>query len=367
MRRSVLLVILGLAALGAFALPVRAATKTYYVSAAGNDRNPGTSPQKAWRTVARVNDAVLASGDRVLFRGGDTFRDSTLMPRTSGAPSAPVVFSSFGHGRATIANRDGAVWFSGKRYLDFERLVLTTDGSSTGVFAGSGGGGSDHITLGHSLVTRSAGFGVIAPNALDSDWTIAHDTFRALGDSGIIVLGSGHRILDNTISYVGVNPALDFGKHGVYAKAVDLTIAGNDFSHIPDGQAISIRFHGARVYDNRIHDTPWAIAFFDDDDGAGTSYVYENRGWNITGYGFYYDTRTSRVDFVLSKNTFSFAHAPEAVNVSRAASARVTIVGNVFAGSYGSALRAAPTTVERDNTWATGARNAPRGAGDRSG
>src|SRR5262245_39517249 len=49
---------------------------TYYVSPAGNDAAPGTSPATAWRTIARVNQIELNGGDRVLFEGGKVFAAS---------------------------------------------------------------------------------------------------------------------------------------------------------------------------------------------------------------------------------------------------------------------------------------------------
>src|SRR6266404_3232854 len=124
-----------------------AAAATFYVSANGSDANPGTSTTAPWRTVGKVNAAPLAPGDRVLFQGGQTFSDSTLMPSASGSAGAPITFASFGTGQATISNSNGAVWFSGKHYLTFDNLGLTSGGSSNGIFAGSGGGASDHIVL----------------------------------------------------------------------------------------------------------------------------------------------------------------------------------------------------------------------------
>src|SRR5438132_12364145 len=46
---------------------------TYYVSASGNDAWAGTTPQTAWRTIARVNSKDFNAGDKVLFVGGRTF------------------------------------------------------------------------------------------------------------------------------------------------------------------------------------------------------------------------------------------------------------------------------------------------------
>ena len=46
----------------------------YYVSAGGNDANDGRSPESAWKTVEKVSEAALLSGDGVLFKRGDLFR-----------------------------------------------------------------------------------------------------------------------------------------------------------------------------------------------------------------------------------------------------------------------------------------------------
>jgi Right handed beta helix region/Fibronectin type III domain len=347
---------------------------TYYVSAAGSDSAAGTAPTTAWRTIGRANNQALLPGDTVLFEGGATFGDTTLMPSRSGSSSTPITFGSYGTGRATIANANGAVWFSGKSWLTFDNLRLTSAGAGAGVFAGSGGGGSTHITLSNSVVTGTTGVGVIAPNTGDAYWTISGSTITQTGDSGLIMLGGPHTITRNTIADTGGNAAITYGKHGIYAKGPDQTISYNDFARNLNGQAISIRFHGARVFGNTIHDTPSAIAFFDYDTAAapqGTSYVYGNRAWNVTDYGFYYagesdpNGHAPTVDFVLASNTFNLTStSAEAVNVSPSGSARVTLANNVFFGSYGSALRAASTTVEHHNLWSGASSNVPAGTGD---
>ena len=65
----------------------------YYVdSAAGDDAAAGTSPQAAWRSLAKVNAAELRPGDVVRFKRGGLWRGS-LVPR-SGEPGAPVTYTS---------------------------------------------------------------------------------------------------------------------------------------------------------------------------------------------------------------------------------------------------------------------------------
>ena len=73
----------------------------YYVdSAAGDDAAAGTSPQTAWRSLAKVNAAELRPGDVVRFKRGGLWRGS-LVPR-SGEPGNPVTYTSYGTGTKPI-------------------------------------------------------------------------------------------------------------------------------------------------------------------------------------------------------------------------------------------------------------------------
>jgi hypothetical protein len=348
---------------------------TYYVSASGSDANAGRSVGAAWRTVGRVNAAALKPGDHVLFEAHRTFSDTTLMPSRSGTAARRISFGSYGRGRATIANPAGAVWIpDGRSYLTFENLELSTGRSAVSIFAGAATGtGNTAITLRHSTLTKTGGSAIVSKQRSDAGWRILGNTIAQTGDSAMILLGAGALVAQNTIAGVGWNSSIAWGKHGIYAKGPRITIDRNDISGVPHGQAVSLRFHGARVFGNTIHDTPFAIAFFDYDTAAapqGTGYIYNNRLWNISGWGFYYDGQLDpnghapSVDFVLASNTFSFSGASEAVNVSPSGSARVTLANNAFMGSYTSGLRAARTTREYHNGWAGGRLNLPRGAGD---
>ncbi|MBQ8061619.1 MAG: right-handed parallel beta-helix repeat-containing protein [Bacteroidales bacterium] len=70
--------------------------RTFYVQAGGDDSADGLSPERAWRSLDRVNHADLSGGDRVLFRRGDVFRGH-LEPK-SGRSGAPVYYGPFGEG-----------------------------------------------------------------------------------------------------------------------------------------------------------------------------------------------------------------------------------------------------------------------------
>jgi hypothetical protein len=71
--------------------------RTYFVdSQAGQDHHDGLTPERAWRSIHRVNAAELAPGDIIRFRRGGQWRGS-LIP-VSGSPAAPVTYTSYGSG-----------------------------------------------------------------------------------------------------------------------------------------------------------------------------------------------------------------------------------------------------------------------------
>src|SRR6516164_4588200 len=80
----------------------------FHVSAVGDDGHEATTPDLAWRTLARANRQELHPGDRLLLRGGDAF-DGNLVVKTAGTASAaaPITIRSYGKGRATIRAGDG--------------------------------------------------------------------------------------------------------------------------------------------------------------------------------------------------------------------------------------------------------------------
>ncbi len=51
---------------------------TYYVSNNGDDNNDGKSPETAWKTIERINNAELSYGDGVFFNRGDIFRGCVM-------------------------------------------------------------------------------------------------------------------------------------------------------------------------------------------------------------------------------------------------------------------------------------------------
>ncbi|HEX2947925.1 MAG TPA: hypothetical protein VHT96_18455 [Clostridia bacterium] len=68
----------------------------YFVSSSGNDSNDGTSPEKPWATIKKVNSAELKYGDAVFFKRGDIWYDEEIW----GQPG--VTYSAYGTGAKPV-------------------------------------------------------------------------------------------------------------------------------------------------------------------------------------------------------------------------------------------------------------------------
>jgi hypothetical protein len=98
---------------GLAAASVTAEAAVYHVANTGADGQDGQSPERAWRTLTRVNAADLKPGDRVLFHRGDTWRGQ-LLPK-NGSPESPITYGAFGTGPkplllGSVAKDDPAGW-----------------------------------------------------------------------------------------------------------------------------------------------------------------------------------------------------------------------------------------------------------------
>ena len=99
--------------------PLAASVRKFHVDCRkGDDGNNGLTPEKAWRTLARVNSAAFRPGDAVLFRRGCEWTGG-LAPRGNGREGAPITIGAWGDGprpklngvdRPAIALRDQSHW-----------------------------------------------------------------------------------------------------------------------------------------------------------------------------------------------------------------------------------------------------------------
>lgn len=80
-------------------IPIISSATDYYVSSSGSDSSTGLSSSTPWKTISKVNSEFynLNSGDRILFKRGDTFF-GTLNIEGSGSSGNPITISAYGTG-----------------------------------------------------------------------------------------------------------------------------------------------------------------------------------------------------------------------------------------------------------------------------
>ncbi|MFP7754066.1 hypothetical protein ACLG6S_05310 [Thermodesulfobacteriota bacterium B35] len=72
------------------------AGQSYYVSNSGSDKNNGLTPATAWKTIKYINSQSFQPGSKILFKRGDTWRES-LRPH-SGGPEGFITYGAYGTG-----------------------------------------------------------------------------------------------------------------------------------------------------------------------------------------------------------------------------------------------------------------------------
>ena len=81
--------------------------RSYYVSAGGDDSNPGTL-ERPWCSIEKVNAMRFTPGDSILFHAGDSFHGNLVLDeRSRSSVRRPITIGSYGASRATIAAGTG--------------------------------------------------------------------------------------------------------------------------------------------------------------------------------------------------------------------------------------------------------------------
>jgi hypothetical protein len=277
---------------------------TYYVSPTGSDSNTGTSPTEAWRTIGHVNYVNLRPGDAVLFQGGATFSDDTLMPNVSGAAGAPIVFGSYGIGRASIPH---GVWFIDHDYLTFDRLRL---GPYDGLQGGNDYGHfANHVVVQRCLIELSATNPRVGISSDGDDWTISDNIIRRIGNSGMLLNhGSDYTITGNTITNTGLDSAISYGKHGIYLKVSNATVTDNTITYF-SADAVSPRYRDSTITGNLFAHGAIGIGFFEYDSGASVSHWSDNEILDTHAAGIYATSDIASLveSFVITDNVINVA------------------------------------------------------------
>lgn len=174
---------------------------TYYVSPRGDDGDDGSSPDRAWKSLARADRVALEPGDRLLLEGGARFTGTIeLGAAEAGRADRPVVIGSYGDGRATVAAK-GTPGISvhntaGVRILD---LTLTGDRAAyirdegINVYADRPGGGRlEGISVAHVDVSgfrTGIAIGSGEKGSGFQDVTVRQSRLHGNKDGGLLTYG----------------------------------------------------------------------------------------------------------------------------------------------------------------------------------
>ena len=97
---------------------------SYYFSTSGLDTNDGTSPSTPWLSISKINTMVINPGDKIHFKAGDTFEGNILLDaKDANDPTTPILFTSYGTGRATIHTSGTSV--NGFKALNTQGITIT--------------------------------------------------------------------------------------------------------------------------------------------------------------------------------------------------------------------------------------------------
>lgn len=77
----------------------------YVSSVNGDDVNSGYAPEKAFRSLRKVNQMEIQPGDQILLERGSVFVGEYLHLYRGGTKEAPVVVDAYGEGALPASRR----------------------------------------------------------------------------------------------------------------------------------------------------------------------------------------------------------------------------------------------------------------------
>ncbi|WP_246098001.1 right-handed parallel beta-helix repeat-containing protein [Streptomyces botrytidirepellens] len=144
---------------------VAASGTTYYVdSRSGHDDASGTSARAAWRSLERVGRTTFRPGDRILLKGGSSWKGQ-LWPKGSGEQNRPITIGRYGPGPKPRIRGEGqvddAVRLFNQEYWEIRDLDVSNALPATGTpgenlrdLRGIHVSGDDSRQLDHFVIDR---------------------------------------------------------------------------------------------------------------------------------------------------------------------------------------------------------------------
>jgi hypothetical protein len=260
--------------------PIPISGTVYYVSPTGNDAANGTSTSTPWATLAKVNSSTFKPGDVIRLAGGNTFNVTTLTPSSSGTAAYPIVYTSYGTGRATVAPPAASGLYIGdKDHLLIDNINFTATGSNlafdlssnTGIhtditvqnFTATGGGGNyvggdtgsagwSNVTIQNFVITGAAAdglgvYGNVVNGRTNSNITVQNGVISGCGQNGCYIGNTQTGLIHNVVAHHNGATDTSAGPVGLWCYESDSIViqfceAYNNSSPvgIPDGDGFDI-------------------------------------------------------------------------------------------------------------------------------
>lgn len=202
--------------------PNRTHGTDYFLDATkGSDTASGTSPKKAWRTLAKANATTFRPGDRILLKAGEQWQDEQLWPKGAGSKGKPITISAYGDKRA-------------------RRPYIATNGNVPSPFNADGTKNPETVGLTGAIVLRNTQYWTINNVELSNDDDFATDitTERVVRD-GIMVSINADKLA------AGADSIMDhFRISNVYVHNTD----GPDFWQQMHYAGVNFQVFGSKKY-----------------------------------------------------------------------------------------------------------------------
>jgi hypothetical protein len=185
---------------------IQAGGRSVYVdSEKGNDAHDGSSPQEAWKSLARVNAEVFQPGDAILLKRGGRWNEG-LAPRGNGSAEAWIHLGAYGEGPRPWINGISKPGLSLKdqSWWQVQDLQVTSDpeyeqdGLSAGLSPGAPRPRGLKVTDCLAFDNGGSGFDIGGGQGYDGVEVVNCLSF-CNGDDGIQVWGETQKSCRNTV------------------------------------------------------------------------------------------------------------------------------------------------------------------------
>lgn len=106
--------------------------RNYYFSTSGNNKNEGTTPREAFKSLSKLEDISLKPGDKILLKKGDVFEGTIELVNVSGTIRKPIYINSYGDSeRKPVINAKGllhGILIQDSSFINVSNITITANG-----------------------------------------------------------------------------------------------------------------------------------------------------------------------------------------------------------------------------------------------